>query len=113
MDRIVVYNKVTGLIDAVVPNLSYSDNYSEDIKQNLEVLDIKDIPENVFDYKVVEYELVKITSEEKLELSLYGKFLTDEERFEINMLERLQPSYDEIKKAENTIEILELLLEVL
>ena len=64
-------------------------------------------------YKIVEKELIELTDTERLEIRGYNRILTEKERIENSMLNELKPSYDEIQKAENTIEILSLLQEVM
>lgn len=89
-------------------------HFSEEFKNDLSELIINNNNNiNSSKYKIFNKQLIPLTEDELVEISRYGKFLTDEERFEINMLEKLKPSHDEIQKAENTIEILELLSEVL
>lgn len=60
-------------------------------------------------YLIVNDELVELNNLEVLEIKEHGRILSEEER----LLNKLKPSYDEIKKAENTIEILSLLQEVI
>ena len=105
----IVYDKRTGIIDAVVPNLSYAYHYPEEIKENLVGLELEEYPEDIFNYKVVEGKLVRLLDEEIREKRLYGRILTEEER----QLQKLKPSPEEVRKAEQTIEILTLIQEVI
>ncbi len=72
-------------------------------------LTIDKVPNRIADYYVKNGELVKYSEQEIEEKRQYGRILTDEER----QLNKLKPSYEEVKKAENTIEILTLLQEVM
>lgn len=102
----IVYEVETGITLADVPcNVDYS-RYSD---KELDVIEIENIPSNWRKCKVVNNELVKMKQFEILELRTYGRFLTEDER----QLQKLKPSSEEIKKAENTIEILTLLQEVM
>lgn len=106
----VIYNKVTGLIKRVIhPDdmiEAYRDYYKDDI--NIEI-----IPENYqanpnTDY-VVSGIITPMDDSQIKELDVYGRFLTEDER----LLEKLKPSMDEVRKAEQTIELLLLLQEVM
>lgn len=108
----IIYKRDTGDILKVIPNeidiqtLYY--HFPQEFKENLEGLDIEDYPTPLFQYKVINGELIKRPVEEIKEMQQYGKILTEEER--LNIL--LTPSHQEIQKAENTIEILSTLQEV-
>jgi len=110
-----VYNKATGKILAIIPDNQkierYYYHYSEDFKNNLATLECENTPRNIVEYRVeVENgKLVKMTELEMQEMQKYRRILTEEER----VLELLKPSEEEIRKAENTIEILTLLQEVI
>lgn len=84
-------------------------NYPDEFKKSLEKLYIEDFPEDLENYKIVEEELVRRSDIELIEIQMYGRVLTEEER----ILNTLKPSYAELKKAENTIELLSVLQEVL
>lgn len=79
------------------------------MKQQLSSIYIDDIPEDYKNYRVINNELVKMTEQETQELKQYGRILTEEER----QLQKLKPTQDEVAKAENTIEILTLIQEVI
>ncbi len=106
----VVYDKDTGLIKRTIyPDDmidAYKDYYKHDV--NIEI-----IPEH-YDaspkiHYVVDGFIVPMESYQIEELELYNRFLTEDER----LLEKLKPSMDEVRKAEQTIEILLLLQEVM
>ena len=107
------YNIETGRIINVVPNIqtmeSYYFHYKEDFLKNIEEKIIDDVPDDWRNYKIINNELVKMTDLEIQEIREYGKILTDEER----QLQKLKPSQEEVKKAEQTIEILTLIQEVI
>lgn len=104
--RMIVYEKDTGITIADVPcNVDYS-RYSD---KELDVIKMEDVPSNWRECKVVNNELVKMKQFEILELRTYGRFLTEEER----QLQKLKPSLEEVRKAEQTIEILTLIQEVI
>ena len=64
-------------------------------------------------YRVVEGNQIYMTPQELFEISEYGHILSKSQRIEMELISDLIPSHEEIQKAENTIEILELLSEVL
>lgn len=111
----ILYNIHTGYIYTVLENnvdihRRYRD-YPSDIMDNLMELpcNIDGISlGNIVKYKVVNGEIVDRPLNEIRELKKYGKVLTDEER--LNIL--LQPSSEEISKAESTLEMLIMLQEV-
>lgn len=105
----IVYDKRTGLIDAIAPNLDYAHHYPRDYKDNLEGLELEEYPKDIFNYRVENGKLTKLTKQEIEEKRKYGRILSDEER----LLNKLKPSFSEVQKAENTIEILTLLQEVM
>lgn len=84
-------------------------HHSKEFKDNLAGLKLEKYPYDLENYKVVSNKLIRMSNQEILELQLYGRILTDDER----LLETLKPSTEEIKNAEKTIEILSLLSEVL
>lgn len=105
----IVYNKKNGFIDAMVPNLDYAYHYPKEFKDNLATLELEEYPKDIFNYRVVNGVLVRMSDIEIREKRLYGRILTEDER----LLNKLKPSIDEIKKAEQTIEILTLIQEVI
>lgn len=104
-----LYNKDTKLIDRkVTPNPIDIDMYMENFKGNIVPLfGYDDI--DVFTHYIENGKPVKMTEEQQKEAFKYGRFLTEDER----MLEKLKPSIEEVRKAEQTIEILSILQEVL
>lgn len=107
-----IYNKVT---NEIIEKLSvkvdlnvYYVNYDSDFRDNIDGVFISDDIHDLQLYKVIGGEPIKYSYEEIQEIKKYGKILTDGER--LNVL--LQPSKEEIEKAQTTIEILSLLQEV-
>lgn len=84
-------------------------HYDDEFKSRLDEVIIDNIPNDLENYYVKDYQLKRYSDEEIHEKQEYGKVLTDEER----LLEKIKPFYDEIKKAETTIEILSAMQEVL
>ena len=113
MENKIVYNKHTGKIITKIPKkqdtLIYFHHYPNNFKESLAELELEKYPLNLRDYKVINNELVKMTDEEISEIRQYGKIFTEEER----QLEKLKPTQEEVKKAENTIEVLTLIQEVM
>ena len=113
----IVYNLETGKILVEIPN--NADPYRvlrnrKDIKENnIGTLVIEKPIGKIAKYMVKNNELIPLSESEENEMRKYRRLLSEYERMEIKLLEDLQPSYEEIQKAENTIEILELLSEVL
>ena len=109
----IVYNKNDGMIMSVLEdwqNISvYYHHYPEEFKDNLDSITIDEVPQNLVEYKVVDKKLTLISKEELQDMQIYGRILTEEER----QLEKLKPSQEEIQKAEQTIEILTLIQEVM
>lgn len=109
----IIYNKKTGDIIADVPkeqNLQlFVSNYSEEIQNNVASLEISNVPYDLENYRIIDGKLTRLSNKEIEEKRLYGKILSEEER----LLEKLKPSLEEIRKAEQTIEILTLLQEVM
>jgi len=111
----VIYNKKTGEIDRAISTDQdyrlYLVNYPKELLDNLESLYCEKVPYplNEFYVDLETKKLKKYSQEEIKEKQLYGRVLTKEER----QLEKLKPSLKEIRKAEQTIEILTLLQEVI
>lgn len=109
----IVYNIHTGKIIAEIPDTS--DPYFvlrefNDVKNNeIGTLLTPSKIRRISNYRVINGELVKLSDQEIMEQRLYGKILSEEER----ELLKLQPTPEEIQKAEQTIEILTLIQEVL
>ena len=98
----IAYDKRTGFIDAIIPNLNYAFHYPEEFKKNLATLELKEYPIDIFNYRVVDGKLVRMSDIEIEEKRMYGRFLTEEERFEKQMIDKLRPTLEEIRKAENS-----------
>lgn len=113
----IVYDKTTGIIINKLAEHQSIDvfykHYPTEFRDNLGILILDTYPSETKYYKVVSNKLVKLTEREIQEINMYNKILSDEERLEIDLLNKLKPSYEEVKKAENTIEILTLLQEVM
>ena len=109
----IVYNIDTGDIVAEIPDdqdyLGFFHHYPEEFKENLASLSVANPPRDLENYKIVKEQLLKRTQEEIEEIKLYRRVLTEEER----QLQKLKPSQEEIRKAEQTIEILTLIQEVI
>lgn len=110
-----LYDKNTGNIVG-----KYSDNVDIDgclhyapkgYKQNMNYIQLDLDIYNLKHYKVdlTNSQLIKRSQQEIDEIQQYGKLLTDSDR----LLNKLKPSHEEIQKAQNTIEILTLIQEVI
>lgn len=108
----IVYEKDTGIIRGHMPKGQTIDNYfyhfPEKFKLNLECLLWKK-QVDIYRQKVSNGKIVPMSLQEMEEFKKYNRFLTEEER----QLEKLKPTQEEVKKAENTIEILTLIQEVI
>ena len=109
----IIYNKVNGSIVAIIPLEqpleAFVYHYPKETKNKLDFIVANIEIYDLENYKVVSENLVRKTDQEIQETEQYGKTLTKEER----LLNKLKPSYEEVKKAENTIEILTLIQEVI
>ena len=108
-----IYDKTTGKI---VVELSQDQNidiffehYPAEFRKNLAKLQVDEMYTELENYKIIDEKLTRRTDAEIQEIQMYGRILTKEER----LLNKLKPSPDEVKKAENTIEILTLIQEVI
>lgn len=111
--RKVVYFKDTGLVDRLIGIDHEIDvcfyHFPLKYKENLDYIIVENLPQDIENYKVIDGELVRLSKQEIKDLRLYGRILTEEER----QLQKLKPSPEEVKKAEQTIEILTLIQEVI
>lgn len=109
----VVYDKLTGNIISAISDdqdhLRYYRDWSEEFKDNLAWINVKTIPNPLGSYYIKDGELIEYSEQEKEEKRIHGRVLTEEER----LLEKLKPSYEEIREAEETIKILTLIQEVI
>lgn len=109
----IVYNLITGDIVAEIPDdqdyLVFFYHYPDEFKANLAGLHIANPPRDLENYKIIDEQLLRRTQQEIDEIRLYKRVLTEEER----LLNKLKPSLEEIRKAEQTIEILTLIQEVI
>ncbi len=81
------------------------------VKENLDYIQMNVNIYNYQHYKVdlINNQLIKRPQQEIDEIQQYGKVLADSER----LLNKLKPSHEEVQKAQNTIEILTLIQEVM
>lgn len=105
-----VYEKNTGVIIARIPRGQPYD-YLYDGK-DLEIYEI-DFNIDFERYLIIDNQLIELNGLEISEMKEHGKILSEDERMENDLLNSLKPSWQEIKKAEKTIEILSILSEVL
>ena len=110
---LVVFKKDTGeIIEAIQDDQDvevYYKFYPEEFRNNLGYIHVDELPKILDNYKVMNNELVKRHMQELYELKKYKRVLTEEER----LLEKLKPTQEEVRKAEQTIEILTLIQEVI
>lgn len=108
----VLFRKDSGRVLAVLDENQNFEDYccmmSDDTKAMLDSIYFKNMPKDYESYRVLDDSVEKLEDVEIEELNSYGRILTNEER----LLNKLSPSQEEVKKAENTIEILSLLEEV-
>ncbi|NLY09853.1 MAG: hypothetical protein GXZ11_08240 [Tissierellia bacterium] len=109
----IIYDKTTGIIVTQIPfHQSYTvffQEYPKDFVDSLLEIVIEDYLVDFQNYIVRNGMLVKLTDLERQELFQFKRILTNEER----LLNELKPSPEEVKKAEQTIEILTLIQEVI
>lgn len=108
-----IYNKISGQVIAQISSDQTLDTYGyhfpAEMKESLGVIHTDYILENHKYYKVIEGQVARMSEQEKQEVSLYSRILTEDER----VLNKLKPSHEEIQKAEETLKLLELLQEVM
>lgn len=108
----IIYNKYTGTIEGGIQDDQnykvYYSQFPQEFQDSIESIKIDNPPNDLKNYKVINRQIIRRSEEEIRELDTYGKILTEEER--LNIL--LQPTGEEINKAENTLEILTTLEEV-
>ena len=109
----IVYNIDTGEIigeipDDVDPYVVYR-KHQVAINNKIGTLIAPKRIRKISNYRVIDGKLVRYTEQELEEKRQYGRILTEEER----LLEGLKPSPEEVRKAEQTIEILTLIQEVI
>lgn len=112
-----VYNLQTGKIIAEIPDDNdpyFVLQHHQDVKNNNIGTLITEKPiREISKYMVKNGALIELTAEESEEMKKYRRLLTKEEREEKRLLNQLKPSYDEIQKAKNTIETINLIQEVM
>lgn len=108
-----VYNKTD---NAIICKLSdcidierYFKYFPEGFLEDKDILKTNENIANYKEYKIIDNEFVRMSDLEIEEVRWYKRILTEEER----QLEKLKPSQEEIQKAEQTIEILTLIQEVI
>ena len=108
----IVFDKFTGKIIGQIPDdQNPFFNFKHQSKEFLSTLSSITVDERLENntYYYVEYDkLMKYSMNEIDEINQHGRVLSEEERLDI----LLQPSQEEIQKAESTLEILETLQEV-
>ncbi len=109
----IIYNKKTKEIYSAISkdqdrNIYYI-HFDEEFRNNLDEIIVEKIPGNLSDYIVENNKLKRYSDIEIEEKNKYGRILTEDER----ILESMKLSMEEIKKAENTIEFLDILEGVL
>lgn len=108
----IIFDKYTGDIKHLIgddqnPDI-YFHHYSDEFKASISILHSDTSPMDLTNYKIINNEIITRSDIEIQEINQYGKILTEEER--LNIL--LQPTWKEVQKAENTIEMLSMLQEV-
>ena len=109
----IIFNKHTGEIYRAISKEQKIETlyffYDSEFVKKLDEVIIDNIPLDLENYYIKDGQLVKHTEQEIEEKRLYGRILTEEER----LLNKLKPTPKEVQKAENTIEILTLIQEVI
>lgn len=109
----IIYDKNTGNIFRAIPEDQdykiYYKHWGTEFVENLASVKTEQIPQPLSNYFIKNDKITKYTELEIEEKRLYGKILTEEER----ILEKLKPSSEEVRKAEETIKILTLIQEVI
>ncbi len=103
--------EIIGIYSDNVDVIGGLDELNNITKNNLDCIqiDIKISDYNYYKVDLINKQLIKRPQQEIDEIQQYGKILTDSER----TLNKLKPSYEEVQKAQNTIEILTLIQEVM
>lgn len=108
-----VYNKENGMIVADMPDdqtiEGFFYHFPKEFKKKLAVIHHNYEFISPIDYKILDGKIVELSPIEKAEMLTHGRILTKEER----ILNKLKPTIEEIQKAEQTIEILTLIQEVI
>lgn len=111
----IVYNRFSGEIYSAIareqnPSIMYK-NYPRKFRDKLAIMNIEKgaIPADFRNYRVKNNTLSRQSEQEICELQEYRRILSQEER----QLNNLKPPPEEIQKAQNTIEILTLIQEVM
>lgn len=105
----IIYEKITGNIVLISDILK---DPLGDRSMSSEIYDYITISKSDLDIKhkkIIDGVIIDVNEIEKQDINKYGRILTNDER----LLYSLKPSREEVLKAENTIEILEILSEVL
>lgn len=109
----VIFNKYTG---EIYRGVSKDQNirtlyvfYDDEFVNQLEEVICGNIPTDLCNYYMENYQLKRYSDEEISEKQKYGRILSEDDR----ILETMKPSLEEINKAEDTIRLLLLLQEVL
>lgn len=109
----IIYYKENGIILMAISKCQdyrkYFEEWGSEFVDSLDYIYVDEPPKQLKYYYIKDGNLVEMTEEEKNDIDRYGKILTDEER----LLNKLKPTIEEIQKAEQTIEILTLIQEVM
>lgn len=109
----IIYNKINGEIIAGIPDNQVPRKFDNIPENDIGKLFVEEYPDDdIFNYYIKDNQLVRYSELELSEIRRYGKLLTDAEREEIKLNLLLQPTGEEIAKAESTLEILSTLQEV-
>lgn len=110
-----IYSKATDMIIAKTSRdqslETYLKNFDEGAIDNFDgiYMNRSEVPQDYKNYKVINGQVERLKDLEISEIQMFGRVLTSDQR----IMDKLRPSYEEVQKAENTIEILSLLMEVM
>ena len=110
-----IYHKDNGIIISLIESKNKIDfklrfrHHSEEFISKLRFLILNEYPSNIEDFLIKNGKLIPLTKEEKYEKRVFGRLLTEEER----QLNKLKPTQEEIQKAKNTIETINLWQELM
>ena len=105
-----IYERSSGMIVADIPK-GQPYEYLYDVP--LGHLELDEYPSNIFDYRILNDELIPLSDVEIRERLIYGKLLTDDERDYNNFKSEISPSKKELEQAELMIKLLPILQEVM
>lgn len=109
----IIFNKYTGDIYMGISKEQHIKDiyffYDDEFRNQLDEFIINDIPSDLENYYIENYQLKRYSDEEVSEKQKYGRILSEDDR----ILETMKPNIEEINNAEDTIRLLLLLQEVL